>query len=239
MPGSVLKAGARKLITENMPRIVVVSLVYVFAGTLLAWLLFSFPKSVSFNMQDINARLASGEIPGFRLLYTGFRPIGDILAVLLFLLQPILDIGFISYCVKVNRHQKTELKDLLNGFLFVFKVISIFIVTTVFVFLWSMLFIIPGIVASYKYRLAYYILLDDPQKSALVCIAESTRLMHGRKLDLLILDLSFLGWYALDLLIIMLIPLPFALPLVSIWLSPYVGLTRAAFYESQIANVAV
>ena len=239
MPGSKLKADARKLMFENMPRIFIISLIYVLAGTLLAWLIVRLPKSISINMQDINTRLASGEIPGFGIIYTGFRPAGDILALLLFLLQPVIDIGFISYCLKTNRAQKTEFKDLLNGFLFIFKIISIFIITTILVFLWSMLFIIPGIVASYRYRLAYYILLDDPQKSALTCISESKRLMHGRKLDLLIIDFSFLGWYILDFIIAMLTPLPFALPLVSVWLSPYVWLTRAAFYENQITTAAV
>ena len=237
MPGSALKAGARKLIFENSPRLLLISLMFIVIVTVVSWLSFRLPGNI--NMQDINSRLASGEIPGFGIIYTNFKPIGVFLAVLLLLLQPVLDVGFISFCLKTNRSQSTELKDLFNGFLFFSKVLSIFIITAVFVFLWSMLFIFPGIVASYRYRQAYYILMDDPGKGALQCITESKLMMHGKKLDLLIIDLSFLGWYILDLVVYVLIPLPFAIPAVSVWLSPYLGLTRAAFYEYQVADIAV
>jgi len=237
MPGSALKAGARRLIFENSPRLLLISSVYVIFLAVVSWLSFRLPGSI--NLQDINSRLASGEIPSPRIIYTNFKPIGVFLAVLLSLLQPVLDVGFISYCVKINRSKDTEFRDLFNGFIFFAKSVSIFIITAVLIFMWSLLLIIPGIVASYRYRLAYYILLDDPSKSALQCISESKLLMHGKKVDLLIIDLSFLGWYVLDYAIVLLTPLPFVLPIVSIWLSPYVGLTRAAFYENQITTLAV
>jgi len=237
MPGSVLKAGARKLIFENLPRLLYISLAYVVLATVISWLSFRLPGNI--NMQDINSRLASGELPGPGIIYTNFRPIGVFLALLLFMLQPVLEVGFISFCIKTNRKKSTEFKDLFNGFLFFGKVISIFLITTLFIFLWSMLLIIPGIVASYRYRLAYYILLDDPGKGALQCISESKLLMNGMKLELLVIDLSFLGWYVLDFAIFVLIPLSFTIPVISIWLSPYVGLTRAAFYEHRVANIAV
>jgi len=237
MPGSALKASARRLIFENSPRLLLISLVYVIFITVVSWLSIRLPGSI--NLQDINSRLASGEIPSPWIIYTNFKPIGLFLAVLLSLLQPVLDVGFISYCVKINRCKDTEFRDLFNGFIFFTKSVSIFIITAVLIFLWSLFLIIPGIVASYRYRLAYYILLDDPGKSALQCISESKLLMHGKKVDLLIIDLSFLGWYVLDYAIVLLTPLPFIIPIVSIWLSPYVGLTRAAFYENQITTLAV
>jgi len=237
MPGSALKAGARKLIFENSPRLLFISLLYVVLIAVVSWLSFRLPGNI--NTQDIYSRLASGEMPGLGIIYTNFRPTGVFLALLLLLLQPIIDVGFISYCMKINRSQKTELKDLFNGFLFFIKVLSVFIISAVFIFLWSLFFVIPGIVASYRYRQAYYILLDDPGKSALSCITESKLMMHGKKLDLFLLDLSFFGWYFLDFIIFMLIPFSFAFPIVSVWLSPYIGLTRAAFYENQITDIAV
>ena len=237
MPGSVLKSDARKRIFENSPRILLISLIYVILATAVTWLSFRLPGTIS--MQDINARLLSGEIPNLGIIYTNFRPIGVFLALLLLLLQPVLDVGFISFCLKTNRSEKTEFKDIFNGFFFIAKVILLFLIITVFVFLWSLLLIIPGIIASYRYRQAFYILLDDPRKSVLQCIAESKLMMHGKKLDLFTIDVSFIGWYILDSIVIMLTPLPFAIPIVSIWLSPYTGLVRAAFYEEQIANIAV
>jgi len=237
MPGSELKAGARSLILKNFPKILVISLVYVFLITVVSWLSIRLPGNI--NQQDIIDRIASGEIPGLGIIYTNFRPVGIFLALLLLILQPALDLGFISYCMKINRGQNAEFNDIFNGFLLLLKVISLFLTISFFVFLWSLLVIIPGIVASYRYRLAYYILLDDPEKSVLQCITESKLMMFGRKVDLFIIDLSFLGWYILDTLVYFLIPLPFMIPLISIWLSPYIGLTRAAFYEDRITNIAV
>jgi len=237
MPGSALKAGARMLIFENSPRLFFISILYVFILALISWLIFRLPGNI--DLQDIYGRLASGELPGLGIIYTNFRPVGVFLSLLLYLLQPVLDVGFMSFCLKTNRNQNTEVKDIFNGFFFFLKIIAIFFITAFFIFLWSLLLIIPGIVASYRYRLAYYILLDDPGKTAIQCITESKLLMNGRKLDLLIIDLSFLGWYILDFIVIMVIPTSFAVPIVSIWLAPYVGLTRAGFYENQVANIAV
>jgi uncharacterized membrane protein len=237
MPGSVLKAGARRLIFENSPRIFIISLVYVALATVVSWLVFRLPGTI--NTQDIYNRLLSGEMPGLGIIYTNFRPTGVFFAFLLLLFQPVLDFGFLSYCLKINRRQNTDFFDLLNGFLFFVKVISLFLLIILFTLLWSLLLIIPGIVASYRYRLAYYILLDDPTKGALQCIAESKLLMYGKKVDLLTLDISFLGWFVLDFVVLFAIPFSFAIPIVSIWLSPYLGLTRAAFYEEQVTNIAV
>jgi len=237
MPGSALKAGARKKIIENSPGLLFISLVYIVMVAIVSWFTIRLPGSVS--LEDIYSRLATGEMPGFGVIYTNFRPIGAVLAIILYMIQPILDVGFISYCLKTSRSQSTEIKDLFNGFLFFTKIISIFIITIVLIFLWSLLLVIPGIIASYRYRLAFYILIDDPGKGALQCIQESKLMMYGKKVDLLTIDISFIGWYLLDMLVLIITPLPFALPIVSVWLSPYVGLTRAAFYEEQIAKIAV
>jgi len=237
MPGSILKAGARTLIFQNSPRIFIISILYIIFITVVSGLIYSL-VIVNF-IQVLTDNLYSGVLPDYRILITGIRPVGFFLALILTLLQPVLDVGFISYCLKVTRMQDTEIRDLFNGFLFFTRVLLIFIIQTVFIFLWSLLFIIPGIVASYRYRLAYYILLDDPKKGALQCISESALLMNGRKLDLLTLDISFIGWYILDFAIVIFMPFPFFISILSIWISPYVGLTRAAFYESLVADVAV
>jgi len=237
MQGSVLKAGARRLIFENSPKLIFISLIYVVLMTALSWFTLRAPGSI--NLQHIYERLGSGEIPRLGIIYTDFRTLGVFFAILLLLFQPVIDVGFISYCIKINRLQNTEFLDLFNGFIFFFKIVSIFLITTIFIFLWSLLLIIPGIVASYRYRLAYYILLDDPKKGALQCISESKLMMYGGKLDLLTIDISFIGWYLLDIAVVLLNPFPFPLPIVSLWLSPYQGLTRAAFYEDRLKNIAV
>jgi len=234
--GSGLKADARKLIFENSPRLFLIVFIYLLIATITAWLSVRLPGTI--NISDINSRLASGEMPGLGIIYTGFRPAGVVLALLLLLLQPVIDAGFVSYCMKIRRKENTEIKDLLNGFLFFIKVLSIFLLTTLFILLWSILLIIPGIIAAYRYRQAIYILFDDPNKGALQCINESKILMNGKKLELLVIDISFLGWYVIDYTVFILMPLPVAFPVISLWLSPYVGLTRAGFYENLVKDTA-
>jgi len=233
----LLKSNSRKLILENAPKIFFVSVLYIVISTVISTLAYRLPGTVS--MEDINNRLLSGELPGFNMIYTDFRPAGALLALLLYLLQPIIDVGFIRYCVSIKRAQGGDYQYLFDGFQLFIKIVQIQIISAFFVLLWSMLFLFPGLAAIYRYRQAYYILLDDPQKGALQCITESKQMMYGRKLDLFILDFSFIGWYILDFIIVILIPVPFAVPVISVWLSPYVGLTRAAFYDELVAGVAV
>lgn len=74
------------------------------------------------------------------------------------------------------------------------KALLLYILRGLFIALWSLLFIIPGIMAAYSYAMADYILYNHPEMSAMEALRESKRLMHGRKGRLFGLDLSFIGW---------------------------------------------
>ena len=96
------------------------------------------------------------------------------------------------------------------------------LLTNVYTLLWSLLFIVPGIVKSYSYSLVYLIRLDKPGLSASETITESRRMMNGHKGELFLLDLSFLGWYVLSI---------FTFGAIGLWVKPYHELTRINFYE--------
>ena len=106
-----------------------------------------------------------------------------------------------------------------------FRLIALYIVESVFVFLWSLLFVIPGIVASYRYRLAIYLMLERPELGVMDCIRESKRLMNGRKGELFVMDLSFIGWTILTII-----------PFVSIFVTPYMQTTFAAYYLAVVED---
>ena len=72
--------------------------------------------------------------------------------------------------------------------------------TDLFVALWCILFIIPGLVKAYAYRLVPYIMADDPDIDAMDAIKKSQKMMKGHKWNAFVLDLSFLGWYFLGTL---------------------------------------
>lgn len=238
MPGPELKAGARKLMADNAPKLFVISAILVLVETVMSELQFRLPGTSDAYTLFLD-KLLAGEQPSLELFYTGLRPVGVALAALLWLISPVIEAGYMSYCLKVTRGAKGGYKDILDGFLFFGKIILISILSWVFILLWSLLLIFPGVIAAYRYRQAYYILLDDPKKGALQCIMESKRLMAGNKLDMFLLDLSFLGWVLLDYAVILIIPLPFSVPLVSVFLTPYMGLTRAGYYNTLINKLVV
>lgn len=103
------------------------------------------------------------------------------------------------------------------------------ILCTIYIFLWTLLLIIPGIIKSYSYALTPYILVEHPEMSANEAIEESMRLMDGHKFDLFYLQLSFIGWAILSIL---------SLGLGFFWLIPYQMTAQAAFYRD-IKNEAM
>ena len=89
--------------------------------------------------------------------------------------------------------------------------------------LWGLLFIIPGIVKSYEYRMIPYLLADDPTMTQEQAFAISKEMMTGNKWKAFVLDLSFLGWHILSL---------FTFGILRIfWVSPYEYSTDAALYR--------
>jgi len=223
---------------ENAPKIFFVSVVYLIISTLMSELEYRLPGTDAAYVMYLN-NVLEGVIPSFDLFFSFLRPSGIALAFVLILLHPVLEVGYLRYCLNISRSQGGGYKDIFDGFLFFGKIILIRIITSVLIFLWSMLLIIPGIVASYRYRQAYYILFDAPEKGALQCIRESKQLMDGNKIDLLVLDLSFFGWFILDFFVVLLLPIPFSLPLLSIWLMPYLWTTRAMYYDFIIKRIVV
>ena len=84
-----------------------------------------------------------------------------------------------------------------RGFSFAVKAIQLYILCMAFIFLWSMLFIIPGIIAAIRYSQSFFILADEPELSALDCIRKSKYMMFGIKGSYFVLQLSFIGWIIL------------------------------------------
>lgn len=98
----------------------------------------------------------------------------------------------------------------------------------VLIFLWSLLFLIPGIVKAYAYSQAELIYKDrvdrtGKQPTAKECLDESQRLMQGHKIDLFVLEFSFIGWILLSIV---------TFGLLNLWLTPYMTMSQVVFYEN-------
>ena len=136
--------------------------------------------------------------------------------------------------VRKQRNQIAPVKDAFRAFsgLYFLPVVGLFILQSIFVFLWSLLLVIPGIIKSYAYSQTYFVYYDTVtqtgQKPRLLdSITASRRLMNGYKGKLFLLDLSFIGWHILAIL---------TFGLGYIWLNPYIYTTKAAFYDALPKN---
>ncbi|MBQ7596581.1 MAG: DUF975 family protein [Clostridia bacterium] len=124
--------------------------------------------------------------------------------------------------------EKPDLNVLVDGFKDDFgETLLIGLLSTIFICLWSLLFVIPGIVKSYAYSMAYYIKVDHPEYDWRKCLKESEALTKGHKGELFVLDLSFIGWLIVGSL---------CLGVGVLWVAPYMDLTKANFYNDLVAQ---
>lgn len=102
------------------------------------------------------------------------------------------------------------------------------LLVSVFTFLWSLLFVIPGIVKMYSYAMTPYILAKYPNVEAMQAINISQRIMRGRKLELFVVELSFLGWQLLSVLTLGILNI--------LYVTPYIFITKAGCFDIYLAD---
>lgn len=224
-----LKLRARMFMARSVPRPLVVATIvaalYLLVGTLSNQLRVSNISAA--EAQKYMQYVMNGYYEGaFKLLTENTPSAGaQIINILLELVTEVVSVGFIIFVLNTIRHAGAVVGNLLDGFGIIVRLIILELLTSLFVALWSLLLIVPGIIASYRYRMAIYLLLDHPEMSPLECIRESKRLMAGRKWELFVLDFSFLGWSILE-------SIGFFGYFVMIYTMPYKQLTYALFYET-------
>ena len=145
------------------------------------------------------------------------------LALRIFLLRP-LEVGCRRYFLE-DIIRPAELDCLKAGFSGNYRnVVWVMFCRDIFIFLWTLLLIVPGIVKSYEYRMVPYVLAENPDLSREEAFALSKRMMDGDKMNAFILDLSFIGWAILTILTCGLVGI--------FYYQPYLALTDAALYQT-------
>jgi len=134
-----------------------------------------------------------------------------------------LTLGLYSCFLKLVRHEPFRFENLFDGFKKFSSSVIAQLLMTIFIFLWALLLIIPGIIASYRYSMTFYILSDNPELSAMEALNRSKEMMMGFKWKLFCLHLSFIGWALLGIL---------TLGIGYLWLIPYVYGATTNFYEN-------
>jgi len=145
------------------------------------------------------------------------------------LLSASLLIALYNVFINAYKKNKYEISDMVKGWdEGITNRIVLSILKSLFLSLWSLLFVIPGIIKGYSYALAEFISRKEPELSGNDCITKSRELMNGHKFDLFLFDLSFIGWYILG-------ALTFGIGF--IWILPYVWQSRVIYIDKNIYKV--
>lgn len=183
-------------------------------------------------------------------------------ALSLSLYQLFMSFGYTSYALRLARNEQPGFARLFDGFAKFLRVLWLSILTQVFTFLWTLLYMLPliavyivagvgsgdvelifgltgplslvvvimNLVVSLRYRLARYFVIDDPDCTAYQALKRSRAAMKGWKMELFLLELSFLPWLLLAM---------FTMGILFIWVTPYAATTVANFYDFVTARTAL
>lgn len=219
MNASDYRARARQALSGKWPTAVLVGLVASILGGV--------SENINLNLnleQDIEQmQSVSPEITA--LLLGAIGVIGVVAfaySVVMAVLGSVVRLGYVRYNLRLIDGHMAQIGDLFTCFGRFLDAILLRLLIFVFTLLWSLLFVIPGIVAGYSYAMAPYIMAEDPECTPMEAIRRSKSLMDGHKMELFILELSFIGWHILSIM---------TLGLGSLFLVPYTSAATAAFYR--------
>lgn len=172
--------------------------------------------------------------------------VGDLYLIVL---QGAFQVGMCSFMIAFFRKRDIHPGYLFDGFENFLKSFCLLFVMGFFIFLWTLLLIIPGFIAAFRYSQAFYILADNPEKGVMECINESKAMMDGNKGRLFYTELSFFGWLLLasvpQVILDILLPhfgvlrvaltLIFSIPMMFVMI--YMNTTQTVFYDLVSGNL--
>lgn len=130
--------------------------------------------------------------------------------------------GLATFSMAIARNQKEDIKQIFEGFNNFANCLIAYLLMALYVILWSLLFIIPGIIAAISYSMVFYIMVDEPEIGPEAALRKSKEMMYGYKWKFFRLNIRFFGW---SLLCILTLGIGF------LWLIPYMHVTYVKFYE--------
>jgi len=159
--------------------------------------------------------------PGVYSFMVAMLIVAFIWALLAFFVGPVIALGERTFFVGVCRGEPVKFSTLFSKMSTCLKAWCLNFMESLFIALWSFLFVIPGIIAYYRYFCAKYIMAEDSSVGVMEAINKSKAMMKGYKGKLFVLQLSFIGWGLLCGL---------TLGIGLLWLQPYMRTTETAFY---------
>ena len=228
MTSREFKSKAKTAMAARTPNIIAAGAIFV-----IVWAVFSFfvdRISLSGFTTEMVERLShyarTGDMESFINVYAARapRPWQQAVRYAVDFLVSTVQLGlFVFIFNKLRRTGETTYANLLDGFSSFPRYLVLYILRGIIVAVLTALLVVPGIIASYSYRMAEFIMLDHPEYSPWQCLQESKRMMKGNKWRLFCLDFSFIGWRILE---------GFAPYVARLWTVPYINTAVIMFYES-------
>lgn len=144
-----------------------------------------------------------------------------IYALAKFLIGGAVELGICAYFSKQALGEQAGIEEEFAYFKYFGKALGLRVVTSVFIFLWSLLLVVPGIIAAYRYSMATYLMAEHPEMGIMEAIEASKQMMDGNKWSLFCLEISFIGWAILAAL---------TFGIGELFLNPYIQMATAHFY---------
>ncbi|MCX6357433.1 MAG: DUF975 family protein [Candidatus Aureabacteria bacterium] len=133
-----------------------------------------------------------------------------------------LVMGYCAYYLSIARKEEAEYVQLFSGFSAFVSSLAAYLLMILFILLWSLLLIVPGVIAALAYSQAFYILVDNPGLGGLEALRRSKEMMRENKWKLFCLTWRFFGWALLCAL---------TLGIGFLWLGPYMAVSYSRFYD--------
>ncbi len=166
--------------------------------------------------------LAAGTTTLFMLLTAVVQAAPGVGSIIGLVIGGPLAVGFATFILAIVRNNTPKSSQVFDGFSIFGTALGAYLLQLLFVMLWTLLLIIPGIIAGLSYSMTYYIIVDDTAIGPLEAITKSKQMMYGNKWKLACMSGRFIGW--------MLLCIP-TLGLGLLWLLPYMATSVAEFYE--------
>lgn len=140
----------------------------------------------------------------------------------IFVLGPLSYGYYVSFLNSKRTGEVVRIENLFDGFKDYARVFLTNLLQSIYIVLWTLLLIVPGIIKSISYSQTFFVLKDNPELKNNAAIERSMAMMEGHKMEYFCLTLSFIGWILLSIL---------TLGIGLLWVTPYMSTSMAHFYE--------
>lgn len=175
------------------------------------------------SISDLNGIIPEEFQLGYLLLLSILSFTAIVFTLVHFIVGGAATLGYAKFNLNLVDAKPASFADLFSEFNRFGAGFVMQLLRTVYTFLWSLLFVIPGIYASYGYAMTPYIMLEQPELTPNEAITKSKELMYGNRWRLFCLEISFIGWILLAALLTCGIGI--------LWVKPYMEAATAAFYR--------